>query len=73
MDFIDILKDIMNEKGLNQKQLAFLMNLNQSQISEFINGRYKPGYDTIKLMCLKLNVTADYLLGLEDLAGVKID
>ena len=66
MDFIDILKDIMIDFNLNQSQLADKIGLRQSQISEWLSGKSKPGYDSIKAICLALDVSADRLLGLDE-------
>lgn len=65
MDFIDILKELMIEFNFNQSQLAEKLGLKQSQISEWLKGKSKPGYDNIKLICQTLGVSADRLLGLE--------
>lgn len=65
MNFVEILKDIMVDYNLNQSQLANKLGLKQSQISEWLNGKSKPGYDNIKLICQTLGVSADRLLGLE--------
>lgn len=66
MDFIDILKDIMIDYNLNQSQLANKIGLKQSQISEWLKGKSKPGYDNLKAICLALNISADRLLGIDD-------
>ena len=65
MDFIEILKDIRIDFNLNQSQLATKLGLKQSQISEWLKGKSKPGYDNIKLICETLGISADRLLGLE--------
>ena len=65
MDFIEILKDIMSDFNLNQTQLANKLGLKQSQISEWLNGKSKPGYDSLKLICQTLGISADRILGLE--------
>lgn len=64
MEFGQILKNIMNEKKLNQTQLAKLSYFRQSQISEWLSNRSKPGYDSLKELCKILHVSADKLLGL---------
>jgi transcriptional regulator with XRE-family HTH domain len=65
VDFIEILKDIMSDFNLNQTQLANKLGLKQSQISEWLNGKSKSGYDSLKLLCQTLGISADSLLGLE--------
>ena len=65
MDFIEILKDIMIEKNLNQTQLANKVGIKQSQVSEWLKGKSKPGYDSLKAICLALDISADEILGLK--------
>lgn len=66
MEFIDILKDIMIDFNLNQSELANKIGLKQSQVSEWLKGKSKPGYDSIKAICLSLDISADRVLGLKD-------
>ena len=56
----------MIDRDLNQTQLAKLLGLKQSQISEWLSGKSKPGYDSLKNICLALNVSGDEILGLKD-------
>jgi len=65
MEFVEILKEIMIENDLNQTKLAKLIGVKQSQVSEWLKGKSKPGYDSIKAICVGLGVSANYLLGLE--------
>ena len=65
MDFIDILKDIMIDFDLNQSQLAEKIGLKQSQVSEWLKGKSKPGYDNLRSICENLDISADRLLGLD--------
>lgn len=66
MEFIEILKDIMFELNLNQTQLAFKINVKQSQVSEWLKGKSKPGYDNLQAICKKLGISGDRILGLEN-------
>ena len=66
MDFVEILKDIMIDFNLNQTELANKIGIKQSQVSEWLNGKSKPGYDNIKAICLALDISADRLLGLDE-------
>ena len=65
MNFIEILKEIMIDFNLNQSELANKLGLKQSQISEWLKGKSKPGYDNIKLICITLGISADRIMGLE--------
>lgn len=72
MGFIEILQDILRNNGFTQTQLAQIIGVKQSQISEWLKGKAKPGYDTLKTMAQNLGASSDYLLGLEDEAENKI-
>ena len=65
MEFVEILKDLMVELNLNQTRLADLIGIKQSQVSEWLKGKSKPGYDNIKLICIRLNVAPERILGLD--------
>ena len=60
--FDKILKELMKNRKLNQLQLAEILGIRQSQISNWLNGKSLPGYYSIKLLCEKLKVSADSLL-----------
>ena len=62
IEFQKILKDLMKQRELNQLQLAEVLGIRQSQISNWLNGKSLPGYYSIKLLCEKLKVSADTLL-----------
>lgn len=66
MEFKDILKELMIENNLNQTQLAKLINIKQSQVSEWLSGKSKPGYDNLKLLTHALNSSADILLNINN-------
>ncbi len=71
MEFTEILQDILKNNDFTQTQLAQIIEVKQSQISEWLKGKAKPGYDTLKTMAKNLGVSSDYLLGLEDETGSK--
>ena len=66
MEFIEILKDIMFELNLNQSQLALKINVKQSQVSEWLKGKSKPGYDNLQTICKKLGISGDRILGIDN-------
>ena len=66
MNFVEILKEIMEDKNLNQTEFALKIGLKQSQISEWLKGKSLPGYSSLKAICQNIDVSADYLLGLKD-------
>lgn len=66
MKLIDILKEIMIERNLNQTTFAKLIGVKQSQVSEWLNGKSKPSYDSLVNICRNLDISGDYILGLND-------
>ena len=66
MGFFDTLKDIMIDLNLNQSQLAKMIGVKQSQVSEWLNGKSKPGYDNLKSICKALDISGDRILGLSE-------
>ncbi len=65
-EFKDILLDFMLQKGLTQTAFANVVDIKQSQVSEWLKGKAKPGYDMLKKIASAFNISADYLLGLKD-------
>ena len=65
LTFSEILQEIMLEKSLNQTALAGKIGVKQSQESEWIKGKSKPGYDNLRSMCENLDISAERLLGLD--------
>ena len=66
MDIIKVLESIMYEYRLNQSQLAERLNVKPSQVSEWLSGKNKPGYDKLKAICKEFNIDANTILGLND-------
>ena len=65
-EFKEILRDFLNEKNLTQVAFAGAIGVKQSQVSEWLKGKAKPGYDVLKKMAIAFNVSADYFLGIEE-------
>ena len=63
VNFGKILAQLMREREVNQLQLSKMLGIRQSQISNWLRGKSLPGYYSIKLLCEKLKVSADILLG----------
>lgn len=60
------IKELREEKSLSQKQLAEAIGLKHQTISHYENNRLEPNLETIEKLCNYFEVSADYLLGLED-------
>ena len=66
LDFSSILKHFLQSNQLTQTAFAAKIGVKQSQVSEWLKGKAKPGYDSLKQMVIAFDVSPNYLLGLED-------
>ena len=66
MEFPKILQDFLNFNDLSQSDFAEKIGVKQSQVSEWLSGKAKPGYDPLKQMATAFHVSADYFLGITD-------
>ncbi len=64
--FEEILKEFLIRHDLTQTAFALALNIHQSQVSEWLKGKAKPGYDMLKRIAQAYGVSADYFLGLTD-------
>ena len=62
--FSEILREFLDEHNLTQVAFAKAVGVKQSQVSEWLKGKAKPGYDILKNMSIAFDVSADYFLGL---------
>ena len=70
MDIFEIrLKELRKEKNLTQKELAQIFSKTDDSIFSWEKGRSQPSIDTIRKFCEFFEVSADYLLGIEDEYG----
>ncbi len=60
------IRELRNEKGITQTALAKILNTTQKSISKYELEMLDLSTDMIIKICKFFNVSADYLLGLED-------
>ncbi len=72
-EFRKRLKEVLKANNINQSELARKLNIERQGITNYKNGTSIPSLDTFKNMCKLLDVSADYLLGLEEIDGRKIE
>ena len=66
MDFHDRLHELRHKKKITQSQLADVIGLKPTAISNYESGRHEPSFDRLKAMASFFNVSSDYLLGISD-------
>lgn len=71
IDFSCRLIGLLQEKSITQKELAKACNLSTQCVSALITGRNSPTGSTVAVLAKFFDVSADYLLGLEDDFGAR--
>lgn len=71
--FGEKLAKILEQKGIMQMDFAEEVGVHPAIISYWCNGHRKPNLSNLINICVSLNVSADYLLGLCDKSLVKAD
>lgn len=65
MPYIEIIKQIMFEQNLTQQKFADLICVNQTTVSQWLMGKKKPGYDSIKAIYQQFGIEPNLLFGIE--------
>ena len=65
------LRSIRKEENCTQKEFANRLQTTDDCIFAWENGRSQPPIEMIRKMCIEFNISADYLLGLENDDGTK--
>jgi transcriptional regulator with XRE-family HTH domain len=65
MQYVDIIKQIMQEKNLSQQAFADILGVNQTTVSQWLLGKKKPGYDSILSLYEKFGIEPNLLFGIE--------
>lgn len=65
-DFTQILREFLKENGLSQSEFARRIGAKPGQVSEWLKGKAKPGYDYLKKMSLVFGITSDFFLGIKE-------
>ena len=66
MEFPAILSEFLKENNLTRTEFAARIGVKPSQVSEWLKGKAKPGYDNLKQMAVAFGISSDYFLGLRD-------
>ncbi len=66
MEFKDILKDFLIEKGISQQAFAKSIGTTQGTVSKWLSGIQEPRFSQIKNICKIYNVDANFLLGITE-------
>ena len=59
------LKEARKDKGLTQKEVAFILRMTQQQYSRFENGVFELNYNQILTLCSLYDITPNELFNVE--------
>lgn len=71
MLFQERISEAIKASGLTQKQIAKELHISEGNITNWKKGENYPSIEILFKLCILLNESADYLLGLEDETGAK--
>ena len=66
IQFGDLLRDMLDSRGISQKWLADNAETTESTISRYLNGKNQPEINIVARIAKALGVSMDYLCGLTD-------
>lgn len=69
VSFGERLRECRAEKSLTQAQLAARLSVTQSTVGKYERGALQPNLEMLVQLCKVLEVSADYLLGINDETG----
>lgn len=65
MTFCEILRNLIEDCGLTQRQLAQDLQIPVSTLGGYVQGTSEPDFNTLKLFAKYFEVSTDYLLNLK--------
>ena len=69
--FASRISDALKQSEFTQKQIAKMLGISEGNITNWKKGENLPSVDILYKLCIILNESADYLLGLVDETGAK--
>ena len=57
---------VLDKHNMSQKEFADLVNVTEMTASKWVNGQSQPRIDYLVVICRRLGVSADWLLGLKE-------
>lgn len=66
MKFGDILRNLLDDHGLNQKQFADILNISAGAVGNYVRNNREPDFDTLKKIAHYFHVSLDALLDYRD-------
>lgn len=66
MNFQERFQQALKDSDYTQKEIAAKLHIDPANVTNWKQGKNVPSVQTLYDLCVLLNVSADYLLGLDD-------
>ncbi len=63
--YSEVILDIILKYKLSQERLAKILQVNQTTVGQWLNGKKKPSYDSIKAIYENFGITPNELFGID--------
>lgn len=64
--FSERLKEIMEQRGINQSQLCAMTDIPKSAMTQYLSARFEPKRGRLDTICRALNISQTWLIGFSD-------
>ncbi len=71
--FSERIKELRTSTGMNQVQFGAKINVSKQCVSNWENGNIQPSIDMLLKIAKQFSVSADYLLGLNDVPTINVN
>ncbi len=65
-DSADRIRTLIKERNMTQKSLALTLKLSDSSLSNYLQARRSISLPLLRSLCLALDISPDYIIGLND-------
>lgn len=66
-EYIERIKDLMNEERISQAELARSVGISQSAVCNWLNGKMEPSIDSLWRLADFFDVSVDYIIGRKEI------
>lgn len=66
-EYIERIKDLMNEERISQAELARSVGISQSAVCNWLNGKNEPSIDSLWRLADFFDVSVDYIIGRKEI------
>ncbi len=69
--FAERLTQIIDETGLSRAEVCRILDIHPPTLSKYLHGKSGMSLETLKKVCKTFNVSANWLLGISNIKGLR--